>query len=165
MDLDLPFRVSTLIFIQNHRNEFLLLKRSKSPNKGNWSPIGGKLEMNKGESPFECAIRESYEEANLKLSSKDLHLFAMISEKGYEGQSHWLLFLFKCLVKIDFLPQDIQEGEFSFFTRNAINDLDLPKTDQECLWPLYDQYHNRFVALKADCYPDKNLQIIFEESF
>ena len=163
--MDLPFRVSTLIFIQNPQDEFLLLKRKKSPNKGTWSPIGGKLEMSKGESPFECAIRESQEEAGLELTNKDLHLFAMVSEKGYEGTGHWLLFLFKSLKKIEHIPQDFHEGDFSFFSREAVDTLSLPETDREGLWPLYDQYHNRFVALKADCHPDKNLQIILEESF
>ena len=74
----------------------LLIQRTKAPNLGCWSPIGGKLEMGVGESPFECAVRETFEETGVHVATEDLHLFGMISEKGYEGQSHWLMFLFDC---------------------------------------------------------------------
>lgn len=36
--------------------------------------------MAEGESPFECAIRETREEIGLELSEPDLRMFAMISE-------------------------------------------------------------------------------------
>ena len=62
-----------------------MLQRSKSPNKGFWSPPGGKLEMALGESPYECAKRESYEELGLELHDDDLNLFGYVSEKNYEG--------------------------------------------------------------------------------
>ena len=65
MAIALPFKISVLVFIQNDTNEHLLIKRSKAPNKGCWSPIGGKLEMHQGESPYECARRETLEELNL----------------------------------------------------------------------------------------------------
>ena len=78
-------------------SNFLMLEETgylKEPNKNCWSPIGGKLEMRLGESPFECAIRETREEIGLEISEGDLHLFSMISEKAYEGSCHWLMFLF-----------------------------------------------------------------------
>ena len=43
----------------------LMLHRSKAPNSGRYSPIGGKVEISEGESPHECAIREIHEEAGL----------------------------------------------------------------------------------------------------
>ncbi len=63
----LPFKISCLIFITNKKGENLLIKRNKSPNKNCWSPIGGKLNMHLGESPYECARRETREEVNLGL--------------------------------------------------------------------------------------------------
>ena len=91
----LAYKIAVLVFIENEAGEHLLLHRAKAPNLGAWSPIGGKLETPTGESPFECAIRETREETGTALETGDLHLFAMIAEKAYEGQAHWLLFLFR----------------------------------------------------------------------
>src|ERR1022692_1643250 len=60
---DLPYRIAVLVFLENAAGEHLLIHRAKPPNLGAWSPIGGKLEMASGESPFECAVRETREEA------------------------------------------------------------------------------------------------------
>ncbi len=159
----LPYNVSVLIFVKNQHGDFLLLKRNKKPNFGCWTPIGGKLHMQDGESPFECAIREAHEEAGLILSNSDLHLFSMIAEKSYEDTNHWLLFLFDCKKPIETLPEDISEGSFQFFSRSEINQLTLPQTDKEILWSLYDNHRDGFVALKANCSSKENLQIILEE--
>lgn len=159
----LQYKVSVLIFVKNRQDEFLLLKRNKSPNLGCWTPIGGKVQMHEGESPFECAVRETHEEAGLVLSNSDLHLFAMIAEKSYEAKNHWLLFLFNCKKPIEALPADIEEGNFQFYSREAINSLNLPETDREGLWKIYDNHREGFVALKADCHPNKKLEIIVEE--
>jgi 8-oxo-dGTP diphosphatase len=159
----IKYNISVLIFVKNQKSEFLLLKRNKSPNLGCWTPIGGKLHMDDGESPFECAIREAHEESGLVLSTKDLHLFSMVAEKNYENTHHWLLFLFDCKKLIEDLPEAISEGSFGFFSREAINELILPETDKEILWSLYDNHRDGFVALKADCHPERKLQIILEE--
>jgi 8-oxo-dGTP diphosphatase len=152
----LPYKISVLVFLQNQAGEQLLILRRKAPNLGNWSPIGGKLEMATGESPFECAARETFEETGLRVSADDLHLFAMIAEKAYEGQSHWLMFLF-CE------PADIAEGRFAFYSRAAIDQLPIPETDRAALWPIYDRYRDRYVALRADCAPGRPVQVIVEE--
>lgn len=147
----LPYKISVLVFIENAAGEQLLLLRAKQPNLGVWTPIGGKLEMATGESPFECAVRETEEETGLKISAADLHLFAMIAEKAYQGDTHWLMFLFRCKRPIAALPPDIMEGKFAFFSREKIKDLPIPETDKAALWPIFDQYKDGFVALKADC--------------
>ncbi len=147
----LPYKISVLVFIENTAGELLLLLRAKQPNLGVWTPIGGKLEMKTGESPFECAVRETGEETGLRIRPADLHLFAMIAEKAYQGETHWLMFLFRCKKPIAALPPDIAEGKFAFFTREQIKDLPIPETDKAALWPIYDQYRDSFVALKANC--------------
>lgn len=157
------YKIAVLVFIKNDKGEHLLLLRAKPPNLGTWSPIGGKLETAIGESPFECAVRETAEETGLRVSVADLHLFAMIAEKAYEGDAHWLLFLFDCRRPIATLPPAMNEGRFAFFTREAIDTLELPETDRAALWPLYDSHHNGFVALRADCDPARPLQINIEQ--
>ena len=159
----LPYKISVLVFLENPAGEQLLILRRQSPNFGNWSPIGGKLEMATGESPFECAARETFEETGLHVGLEDLHLFAIIAEKAYEGQSHWLMFLFRCRRRIDALPPDITEGHFAFYSRAAIDQLPIPETDRAALWPIYDRYRDRFVALRADCMPGRPVQVTLEE--
>src|SRR5882757_7661019 len=159
----LPYKISVLVFIENAAGEQLLLLRAKQPNLGVWTPIGGKLEMATGESPFECAVRETAEETGLVVSQADLHLFAMIAEKAYQGDTHWLMFLFRCKKPIAALPPDIAEGKFGFFSRAQVSSIPLPETDRSALWPIYDKYRDRFVALKADCAPGKPVLVEIEE--
>jgi 8-oxo-dGTP diphosphatase len=159
----LAYKIAVLVFLENAAGEHLLLLRAKPPNLGVWSPIGGKLETAIGESPFECAVRETYEETGFVVTTRDLHLFAMIAEKAYEGQSHWLMFLFRCKVPLPALPPEIAEGKFGFFSRAAIDTLPIPETDRTALWPIHDRYRDRFVALKADCAPGKPIVVEIEE--
>ena len=159
----LGYKIAVLVFIENSRGEQLLLLRAKSPNKGTWSPIGGKLETATGESPFECAVRETHEETGHVITAADLHLFAMIAEKAYEGASHWLLFLFRCTRPLDTLPSAMDEGRFGFFSRDQIEALPLPETDRTALWQIYDRHRDHFVALRADCAPGKPLEIVVEQ--
>lgn len=159
----LGYKIAVLVFLQNSLGQHLLLLRAKAPNRGTWSPIGGKLETATGESPFECAVRETREETGHVVAASDLHLFAIIAEKAYEGASHWLLFLFRCTKPLDGLPATIDEGRFGFFTRAEIDGLPLPETDRSALWQIYDRHRDRFVALRADCAPHKPLEIIVEQ--
>jgi 8-oxo-dGTP diphosphatase len=159
----LAYKIAVLVFLENPAGEHLLLLRAKPPNLGVWSPIGGKLETGLGESPFECAVRETQEETGHVVTTADLHLFAMIAEKAYEGETHWLMFLFRCKKPIATLPAEIHEGKFGFFSRQAIERIPLPETDRTALWPIYDKYREAFVALKADCSPTKPIVVEIEE--
>ncbi len=163
MPSTLAHKLAVLVFLENAAGEHLLLLRAKPPNLGAWSPIGGKIETGIGESPYECAARETLEETGHAITTDELHLFAMIAEHAYEGESHWLLFLFRCRKPIAALPPDIAEGKFGFFSRQAINSLALPETDRNALWPIYDRYRDQFVALRADCAPGKPVQVTVEE--
>jgi 8-oxo-dGTP diphosphatase len=159
----LAYKIAVLVFLENAAGEHLLMLRAKPPNLGVWSPIGGKLETAIGESPFECAVRETREETGHEVTTAELHLFAMIAEKAYEGHAHWLMFLFRCKKPLLSLPPDISEGKFGFFSRDRIDEIPLPETDRTALWPIYDRYRDRFVALKADCAPGKPVVVEVEQ--
>jgi 8-oxo-dGTP diphosphatase len=161
--MSLTYKIAVLVFLENNLGEQLLMLRAKPPNLGVWSPIGGKLETATGESPFECAVRETFEETGHHVQASEFHLFAMIAEKAYEGQSHWLMFLFRCKVPLAEVPREIAEGRFAFFSRAAIDALPIPETDRTALWPIFDRYRDRFVALKADCAPGKPVVVEIEE--
>ena len=162
MNTRLPFKISALIFTHNAQGQQLLIKRKKAPNIGCWSPIGGKLDMPAGESPYECARRETKEEIGLRLNDGDLHCFGYISEKSYEGAGHWLMFLFECKKVVNELPDAINEGHFKFFERAAIDELPIPETDRTLLWPYYDQHREGFIGLRANCDPSGQLAITEE---
>jgi 8-oxo-dGTP diphosphatase len=87
----------------------------------------------------------------------------MIAEKAYEGESHWLMFLFRCRKPIEALPPEMSEGRFGFCSREAINSLEIPETDRNALWPIYDRYRDSFVSLKADCAPGSPVKVDIEE--
>ncbi|NCG09343.1 MAG: NUDIX domain-containing protein [Verrucomicrobia bacterium] len=162
MTFELPFKISVLVFLRNRAGEHLLIQRTKAPNLGCWSPVGGKLDMHLGESPYECARRETEEEVGLEVSDADLHCFGYISEKSYEGTGHWLMFLFDCRRNLDALPPAIDEGHFAYFSREAIDALPIPETDRTLLWPYYDQFKDSFVGLRANCDPSGALSLVEE---
>jgi 8-oxo-dGTP diphosphatase len=150
----LPYKAATLLYCFNDQNEALLLLRSQEPNKGLWSPFGGKLKMFLGESPYACACREAHEEAGLNLKPTDLHLTGLVSEFGYAGQSHWLMFLFEVKPRINTLPPPHAEGRFGFFSKAQFSSIPLPKTDAERIWPLFWRNRGGFFAAHCHCNPN-----------
>src|SRR5579859_1105639 len=113
----MPYQLSTLLYCFNQRDEVLLLERAQQPNLGLWSPCGGKLHTHEGESPYACGCREAHEELGLTVVPSDLHLAGLVSEHGYQGQSHWLMFLFEVKPRLSHLPPPHREGRFAFFPR------------------------------------------------
>jgi 8-oxo-dGTP diphosphatase len=160
----LPYKISTLLYCFSDRDEVLLLERTKEPNQGLWSPCGGKLHMDAGESPYACACREAHEELGVSLRPHDLHLTGLVSEHGYEGQAHWLMFLFEVKPHFRVLPPPIAEGRFQFFKADAIRSLELPSTDREQIWPLFWQHRGGFFAAHCHCHPDRRNEWTIEES-
>ena len=162
--MSLPYKVATLLYCFNERDELLLLERSQEPNCGFWSPCGGKLKMDAGESPYVCACREAGEEIGLSLKPSDLHFTGLISECGYLGQAHWLMFLFEVKVKLKSLPPPMAEGRFEFFPREKIPSLKIPQTDREQIWPWFWQFRGGFFAAHCHCRADGRNDWTLEET-
>jgi tRNA(Arg) A34 adenosine deaminase TadA/ADP-ribose pyrophosphatase YjhB (NUDIX family) len=150
----LPYKISTLLYCFDDRGRVLLLERAKEPNLGQWSPCGGKLQTSTGESPWACACREASEETGLALQPADLHLTGIVSEHGYEGAAHWLMFLFEVKPRLRELPPPIREGRFAFFAPEDIAALNLPQTDREMIWPLFWRHRGGFFAAHCHTRPD-----------
>lgn len=162
--LKLPYKIATLLYCFDEKERVLLLERAQEPNLGLWSPCGGKLQTETGESPYACACREAREELGLALSPEDLHLTGLISEHGYQGQSHWLMFLFEVRPRLATLPAPHREGRFQFFTRQALDGLALPQTDRERIWPWFWEHRGGFFAAHCHCHPDGTNEWTLEES-
>jgi 8-oxo-dGTP diphosphatase len=159
-----PYQISTLLYCFNARDEVLLLERAQEPNLGLWSPCGGKLHTAEGESPYACACREAEEELGLVLSPNDLHLTGVVSEHGYQGQSHWLMFLFEVKMRLRTLPPPHREGRFQFFTPEALMALKIPQTDRDRIWPWFWEHRGGFFAAHCHCHEDGRYDWFLEES-
>jgi len=160
----LPYQIATLLYCFNERDEVLLLQRAQEPNQGCWSPCGGKLHTETGESPYACACREAKEELGLELQPSDLHLTGLVSEHGYQGQAHWLMFLFEVKPKLKTLPMKHREGTFQFFSVDQLAAVRLPRTDREQIWPLFWKYRGGFFAAHCHCRPDGDNEWTVEET-
>lgn len=160
----LPYKVAALLYCFDERDNVLLLERTQEPNRGFWSPCGGKLKMDIGESPYTCACREAGEELGIKVRTADLHLTGLVSEHGYQGQTHWLMFLFEITVRLKALPPAHAEGRFQFFPRAALATLKIPRTDREQIWPWFWRHRGGFFAAHCHCHPDGHNDWTLEES-
>lgn len=149
--MGLPYKVATLLYCFDTTGRVLLMERAQEPNRGLWSPPGGKLKTDMGESPYVCACREASEELRLDLCPGNLHLAGLVSEHGYQGQSHWLMFLFEVKPRLTALPAPHKEGVFAFYTRPEMNCLKLPDTDREQIWPLFWRHRGGFFAVHCHC--------------
>jgi 8-oxo-dGTP diphosphatase len=160
----LPYKVATLLYCFNDRDEVLLLERANEPNRGFWSPPGGKVHIDDGESPYACACREAEEELGLKIVTADLHLLGVVSEHAYGGQGHWLIFLFEVKRRLLECPPKHREGTFRFFAKDEIPTLNIPVTDREIIWPLIRKHRGGFFAAHWKWFPDGRTEWTVEES-
>jgi 8-oxo-dGTP diphosphatase len=160
----LPYKVATLLYCFNERDEVLLLERAQEPNRGFWSPCGGKLKLDIGESPYTCACREAGEELGIKITASDLHLAGIVSEHGFQGKTHWLMFLFEVKKKLTVLPPPHEEGRFQFYRRDQIESLRIPQTDREQIYPWFWKYRGGFFAAHCHCHLDGRNDWTLEET-
>ena len=65
----------TICFVRRG-DEVLMLLRDRPPNEGLWNGLGGKISP--GETPAECARREVFEEAGIRLDPKELRFGGVV---------------------------------------------------------------------------------------
>lgn len=150
----LPYKIAVLCYLYDHEGRILLLHRNKSPNAGMYSPIGGKLEVALGEGPHDCAKREIHEEAGIEIKDNELRLSGVVSERAYEGQTHWLLFLFEVTRPIDpseIAEYDMDEGQLEWVPPERVESLGIPETDRKFMWPNVQAHKGGFFMIHIDC--------------
>ena len=162
---DLPYRIAVLCYLRDENGRQLMLHRSKKPNAGMYSPIGGKLDINTGEGPHDCARREIHEESGLDISPRDLQLIGMVSETAYETAGHWLIFCFQVTRVIE--PGELQftefdEGTLEWIEQDRIETLDIPETDRKVLWPLVQDRRSGVFSVHIDCSVEPMTWVVHE---
>lgn len=163
----LPYRIAVLCYLYDADGRLLLLHRRKEPNVDMYSPIGGKLEVRLGESPHECALREIAEEAELVLAPHEIRMTGMVSEKAYQGQHHWLIFLFEATRPIghdEIRRGEFEEGRLEWHDVGLVERLPIPETDRKFLWPTVRSHRGGFFVVHIDC-RGKELRSTLDESW
>ncbi len=151
MSAPLPYKIAVLCYLFNQRGQVLLLHRAKPPNQHLYSPIGGKLHMDQGESPADCALREIREEVELDLGYADIHLTGLVSEKAFGDQTHWLMFLYEVTRPVEVRRMSFGEGTLEWHDLDAVEQLTIPDTDRHVIYPLFRKYRGRFFHVHIDC--------------
>jgi len=150
----LPYKIAVLCYVYDADGNVLLLHRRRMPNAGMYSPIGGKLHLDEGEGPHDCAAREMEEEIGIRFADDDIHLCGIVSETAYEHETHWLIFLFEVMrpVRRDELKwTEFDEGTLEWIAPNDVESLPIPETDQKVMWPLVRTHRKGFFMAHIDC--------------
>jgi len=147
----LPYTIAALGYLFDAEGRTLLLHRHRPPNQTLYSPVGGKLERDIGESPAQCARREITEETGLDVALADLHLTGIVSETGYLGAGHWLMFLYEVTRPVSVTARGIDEGRLEWVDPAELDALPLPETDRQVIWPLFWRFRGSFFTAHIDC--------------
>ena len=118
---------SSLIYLENSRGEYLMLHRVKKKNDINhdkWIGVGGGFEH--GESPEECALRETLEETGLTLTD---YRYRGIVTFDCEGQETLYMHLFTASGWTGELT-DCDEGELEWVPKEKVYDLPIWEGDK-----------------------------------
>lgn len=152
MTSPIPYKIAVLCYLYDEWGRLLLLHRAQEPNKGLYSPIGGKLDMASGESPAACALREIREEVELELDYKDIHLTGLVSETAFNNQTHWLMFMYEVTRPVRVQRMVFREGTLEWHPWEDVQKLAIPETDRRVIYPLMRQYHDKFFHVHIDCH-------------
>lgn len=150
----LPYKIAVLCYLYDDDGNVLMLHRARPPNAGMYSPIGGKLDFETGEGPHGCALREIEEEAGVTLDDEEVRMNGIVSERAYEGETHWLLFLFEVTRPIahdEIANMAFNEGTLKWVPIDRVVNLDIPYTDREVMWPMVQSHRGGFFMVHIDC--------------
>ena len=126
-------RNTSLIYLEN-RGRYLMLHRVKKENdenKDKWIGVGGKFE--EGESPQDCAVRETREETGLRLSPSELAYRGLVTFVSDEWGTE-LMHLFTCSVAdsrlADLTGKENDEGMLEWVPIEEVTNLPIWEGDR-----------------------------------
>ncbi len=130
----LNWHITTLVYVV-HDDRLLLMYRKKQPNRGLWSPPGGKLEP--GESPIAGAMRELHEETGL--TGTRPRLAAVVSELDETRRDAWLMFAVRADTPTSAIASDGREGECRWINLDKLASIETPPADLHILRAVLDE--------------------------
>jgi 8-oxo-dGTP diphosphatase len=120
---------TTLCYIENDRDEYLMLHRVKKENDINrdkWIGVGGKFE--ESESPDECLLREVREETGLTLTSYRLRgIVTFLTDGGIEGE---FMYLFTADSWTGEMAANCDEGDLEWVPKSEVCSLPIWEGDK-----------------------------------
>lgn len=117
---------SSAVLLENSQGDLLIVKSDYKPH---WSLPGGIIDA--GESPIEAAIREVFEETNIKISKDELRFVALASRKSLDYMMHHFIFQ-ASLEDEKFANIKLQESEIE--ACRFIKKSEISHFDGELLW-------------------------------
>ena len=117
----------TLCYIENDRDEYLMLHRVKKKNDVNqdkWIGVGGKFEP--GESPEECLLREVWEETGYTLTSYRLRGIVTFQADPWPAEYMYLY----TAGGFTGQPRECDEGDLQWVPKDQIEDLPIWEGDK-----------------------------------
>ena len=118
---------TSLIYLENEKGEYLMLHRVKKKNDINhdkWIGVGGGFEY--GESPEECAVRETLEETGLTLTNYRFRGIVTFDCEGYETS---YMHLFTATAWTGELTE-CNEGDLEWVPKEKVYDLPIWEGDK-----------------------------------
>lgn len=119
-------KIATLVYLKRDGKTLMLhrVKKENDYHEGKYNGVGGKLDP--GESPDECAVRETREESGLELV--DPVLKGVITFPLFDGIDDWYVFLY---VGTQFSGQmiDSAEGNLEWIDDDRLTDIPLWEGD------------------------------------
>ncbi len=118
---------TTLIYLERD-HKYLMMYRGRKPhdpNAGKWIGIGGKIE--EGETPEECAIRETLEETGITLDSLTFRGIVFFINTKYETE---YMYLYTSTEFDGADPTDCDEGDLRWIDIDEIGSLSLWEGDR-----------------------------------
>ena len=143
---------STLCYIRNDKDEYLLLHRTLKKNdlnEGKWIGVGGKFE--EGETADECVLREVFEETGLTLTSYRLHGIVKFISDTWEDED---MYLYSADGFTGTLREDCDEGELAWIPKDEVLLLPTWEGDKYFLEPLLAgaEHINMLVEYEGDTF-------------
>ncbi|MBR2894728.1 MAG: 8-oxo-dGTP diphosphatase [Oscillospiraceae bacterium] len=134
----------TLCYLENDRQEYLMLHRVKKKNDINqdkWIGVGGKFED--GESPDECLVREVYEETGLTLTDYRFRGIVTFASDRWETE---YMHLFTATGFTGEM-KECDEGNLEWVPKSRVQDLPIWEGDK-LFFRLIDDPDTPFFSLK-----------------
>ena len=151
-----PILFSQIYCIDNEK--ILLLRRTKEPNLGLWVAPGGKIEAD--ESPYECALRELFEESGLEPDK--LYLRGIISLIFPDAKECSIQFVYLATDFRGRLKRENDEGILEWQPIKSLTSLPAP-SEISCYLSKIIDIHNGIYQAKITY--DENYNVLNVEEY